>query len=65
MFQSCHSVLGKVDFDHQQPMCRCVVMQKKPTVSCPFLWAFPSPCVPEATEDIDIHSFVYSALTTA
>jgi hypothetical protein len=41
MLQSCHIKLGKVRFDHQRPMCSCVIVQKKPVVSCPFFGMFP------------------------
>lgn len=41
MLQSYHFVFGKVLFDHQQPMCRCVIVRKMQLVLCPFCWTFP------------------------
>jgi hypothetical protein len=59
MLQSRHSVLGKESFDHQQPMCRFVVL-KKPAVSRFFFGTYPSHCISEATEDLDVHFVAYS-----
>jgi hypothetical protein len=58
--QSSHIVHGKASFYHRQPTGRCVVMHKKPTVSCPFFQMFPYHCIPEAMEDFHSHLFVYS-----
>jgi hypothetical protein len=38
-------------------MCRCIVVQKKPAVSCQFFWMFPFHCSPNAVEDFDVHFF--------
>jgi hypothetical protein len=63
MLWSHHIVFGKVLFDHQWLICRCVVMQKKPAVLCAFfLWTFPTD-VPTSA-DISWVSFCQSLCTT-
>jgi hypothetical protein len=44
ILQSCHMVLDEVLFDHQRPMCRLVVVDKKPNHSCPLFRTFRSQC---------------------
>jgi hypothetical protein len=53
-------MLGKEPFDHQRPMCRFVVVLKKRAVSRLFFGSFPSHCISEATEDLDVHFLAYS-----
>jgi hypothetical protein len=43
-------------------MCRCVVVQKKPVVSCPFFRTFSSHGILEATEAFVVRFFVYRTL---
>ena len=35
-------------------------MKEKPTVGCPFFWAFPSDRIPEATKDVNTHFLIQS-----
>jgi hypothetical protein len=49
------TALGKVV---SEPNDQCCVMQSKPDLVCPFCQEVPSHCIPEATEVMDIHSFV-------
>jgi hypothetical protein len=48
--QNRHILLGKVLYDHQRPMSYCVFVQKKPAVSCLFLWKIPSRFILEASD---------------
>lgn len=50
----------KVLFDHQRPVCRCIVVQKKRNVSVPRFPMFLFHCTPEATWYFDVHFFLYS-----
>lgn len=37
-------------------------MSKNQSVSCPFFRMFPAHCIPDVTEDFDVHFYDYSTL---
>jgi hypothetical protein len=45
-----------------RPMYRCAVVQKRPDVSCPCFRRVPCQCIPEATEDFELHFSVHDRL---
>jgi hypothetical protein len=47
----------------QQPVGRCVLVQKQPAVLCTFSQTLPSHYIPEAKEDFDANFYAYSMPT--
>jgi hypothetical protein len=65
MLQSHLIMIGRVLFDHHRPMCRCIAMQKKLAVLCPFFLTFLFCCMAEATRIQYFCLFVYNKCIVA
>jgi hypothetical protein len=46
--------------NQNRPVCWSIVVKEKPTVVSPFFGAFPSNCIPKATEDVNLPFFTHS-----